>query len=80
MPSAEFFPQCIPFYAATEAFLFIKNPGQTEFFAALQQTPRWLATFFGVLFLLVNLAFFFFGRLVTTPSQPPGPALQGRVP
>ncbi len=188
MPSAEFFPQRIPFYAATEAFnyfrtqypdydykeaalnpmnprdrtieweadivnLFIKTPGKTEFFghretplgtslyysapirvdndsclachgtpdkappemvklygtangfgwklhdvvgaqivsvpanlsdraadAALQRTLWWLAALFGVLFLLVNLAFFFFSRLVITPSRPPGPALQGRVP
>jgi hypothetical protein len=48
--------------------------------AALERTLWWLAALFGVLFLLVNLIFFFFSRLVSTPPQPPGPALQGRVP
>jgi hypothetical protein len=48
--------------------------------AALQRTLWWLATFFGVQFLLVNLAFFFFGRLLITPPRPAGPTLHERVP
>jgi hypothetical protein len=38
------------------------------------------AAIFGVLLLLVNLAFYLFSRRVVPPSQPPGPANEGQAP
>ena len=188
IPEAEFYPQCIPFYAATEAFnyfraqypdyeykeaalnpmnprdrtveweadivdLFIKSPAKPEFFghretpigtslfysapirvdnesclnchgapdkappemvklygtangfgwklndvigaqivsvpatlpdraadAALQRTLWWLAAIFGILYIVVNVTFYCFGRRFVKPFHPPDPIGERQAP